>query len=410
MIGYVWPEPRSSAAGVRDRALLEIFRAAGHQVVFASTSRRNEHAELLIKEGVEIAEIAANDPTFDETVAAIAPDIVIFDRFVYEEQFGWRVRAACPNALRVLDTQDLHFVRKAREAALRSGQTPEQAFSAWDTPVPSEECLRELAAIHRSDLVWVCSQAEKDLLSRRLEVPADKLGVAGFFHAAPPVPGPEFEAREGFVMIGNFRHAPNADAVRWLHGDIWSRLRARLPQAQVRIYGAYPPREMMALTNPAQGFHVEGPAAGEAADTLARFRVNLAPLRFGAGIKGKIAEGWRVGTPAVTTPIGAEGMTAPERPFGGEVEWSADRLAEMAVGLHQSPTRWRQAHERGLALVLALYARAPGAAAILGQLDHAVRTRESRRRDLTTSLLWYHGLRSTEYFSRWIEAKNRPPI
>jgi glycosyltransferase involved in cell wall biosynthesis len=103
-----------------------------------------------------------------------------------------------------------------------------------------------------------------------------------------------------FVTIGNFMHKPNVDSILWLKETLWPQIRAQLPSAELHVWGAYAQDRHRHLTNKKQGFFVKG-HADDCFDTLSRYRVLLAPLRFGAGIKGKVADSWAVGTPVVTT-------------------------------------------------------------------------------------------------------------
>ena len=133
---------------------------------------------------------------------------------------------------------------------------------------------------------------------------------ASFFCELPEdarTAAPGFEPRRGFATIGTFHHPPNVDSARWLAAEVWPLIRRELPTATMRVYGAYPTAAIESLHAPKDGFLVEGfaPTVGGAMDGA---RVLLAPLRFGAGIKGKIVDAWMRGLPAVTTPVGAEGM------------------------------------------------------------------------------------------------------
>jgi glycosyltransferase involved in cell wall biosynthesis len=166
----------------------------------------------------------------------------------------------------------------------------------------------------------------------------------------------------------------------------------------------------MELDDAASGFRVKGWAKdpGGARETLGRYRVNLAPLRFGAGIKGKIIDGWEAGTPCVSTAIGAEGM-AGGMDFGGFVaELERDAFAEAAASLYLDPKRWEQAREQGAAILKSLYCSRMGAKAWVERLERLVAERGIvRARNFTGAMLWHHQHRSTEYFSRWIEEKNK---
>ncbi|SPZ87777.1 Uncharacterized protein conserved in bacteria [Sphingobacterium multivorum] len=113
-IGLVWPEPTSSAAGFRMMQLIETFINRSYQITFASAAAKSPYSAPLQSLGIQEQTIVLNSNSFDEFIAQLKPDIVVFDRFMVEEQYGWRVAQHCPNALRVLDTEDLHFLRQAR--------------------------------------------------------------------------------------------------------------------------------------------------------------------------------------------------------------------------------------------------------------------------------------------------------
>ena len=119
IIGKVWPESASSAAGSRMMRLISVFLKAGYTVSFASTANTSQFSDDLHKLGITSFNITLNNSSFDVFMKEHAPQLVLFDRFTSEEQFGWRVAAVCPNAVRILDTEDLHFLRAARQTALK---------------------------------------------------------------------------------------------------------------------------------------------------------------------------------------------------------------------------------------------------------------------------------------------------
>jgi glycosyltransferase involved in cell wall biosynthesis len=416
-IGYIWPEPRSSAAGARSMSLIRAFGDAGYEVHYASPAKAGQHDEALRARGVRTHRVAPNDPDFDAWIAELAPEVAVIERFMMEEQFGWRVARFSPGTLRVLETSDLHFLRQARKRALEPPPEPAEGQVR-----PDDTELREIASIYRSDLSLIISPHELALLTSPLgeyRVPAELLHELSFCYDPSPhtaVPAAQaFGERAGFVMIGNFRHEPNADAVRWLKREIWPRVRALLPQAQVHVYGAYAPREMMALDDAGTGFRMKG-AAGDQFAVLGRYRVNLAPLRFGAGLKGKISDGWWAGTPCVATPVGAEGMERDGRSadgealraprFGGLVAETADELAEASIRLHEDPATWQPAREAGLGCVRERFDHAENASRLVARIEGVLGDLERhRRRNFTGRMLAHHLHRGTEYFARWIELK-----
>ena len=120
VIGYVWPEPRSSAAGGHMMQILETFLTQGWDITFSSPAALGEHKADLQVLGIKECAIELNNSSFDDFVRELAPDIVLFDRFMMEEQFGWRVEKCCPDALRVLETSDLQSLRDARQQQLKA--------------------------------------------------------------------------------------------------------------------------------------------------------------------------------------------------------------------------------------------------------------------------------------------------
>ncbi len=406
MIGYVWPEPQSSAAGLRDWNLIETLLQAQWNVSYISPSAQNAYSQRLQDLGIHTSSFLPNDPRFDQFIQELQPDYVIFDRFVIEEQFGWRVKEHCPQAIRVLDTQDLHFLRRNREKALKAGKAVSE-IAQCQFDLISDDTLRELGSIYRSDCSLLVSSFEKQLLMERFSIPHELLFLHRFHYDNPPSV-PSFHEREDFMMIGNFRHPPNADGILWIRSEIWPLIRQQLPTAKLYIYGAYPPREMMNLSDKKIGFNVMGPVSDQF-ETLKRHRVNLAPLRFGAGIKGKISDGWWSGTPVITTSIGSEGM-AESLPWGGEVEDQAMIFAQKAVDLYSHEASWVKAQENGFRIIQKLYNKANLSQEFMNLLAHLKENRTAlRNANVVGSILGHHLYKSTKYFSKWIEEKNKRP-
>lgn len=418
VIGYVWPEPRSSAAGGHMMQILESFLEAGWRITFASPAAVGEHKADLANLGIAECRIELNNSSFDRFVADLQPDVVLFDRFMMEEQFGWRVEKHCPAALRVLETSDLQSLRDARQQQLKARLKDPQDlndFSALFAPdqrqifeqmSETDQAQREIAAIYRSDLNLMISDVESQLLIEQFKVPAALLHWCPLMIDTPVAAYRNFDERAHFLSIGNFRHAPNWDAVLWMKSTIWPLIRQQLPTTQLHIYGAYTPPKATALHNPAQGFHIMN-WAEDALEVMTAARVCLAPLRFGAGIKGKIVDAMLCGTPNVTTPIGAEAMHG-GLPWAGAVETSAVALAQAAVRLYQDRVLWQQAQANGQALLAERYERRIHGPALIARIQACRQDLAARRRDnFTGAMLRHHHHKSTQYMSQWIEAKNR---
>jgi hypothetical protein len=178
---------------------------------------------------------------------------------------------------------------------------------------------------------------------------------------------------------------------------------------ELHIYGAYLPQEILQFDNAREGFRVKG-KTDDLYATLQQYRCNLAPLRFGAGLKGKVSDGWMVGTPCVATPIAAEGMVSEHR-FGGVIEESLEHYPQRVADLYTDQDAWNDAQSNGREVLTTLFSHTANARIFQERLTRLAQEKATlRERNIVGSMLWYHGLRSTEYFSRWIECKNQKPL
>jgi hypothetical protein len=238
-------------------SILRLFRKQNWQVAFATPAQETEHMIDLSSEGISSQNIALNCDSFDIYINSYQPDIVLFDRFMMEEQFGWRVEKNCPSAFKILDTEDLQCLRHARHQAHKADRefTQEDLFS--------DLAKREIAAILRCDISLIISSFEMDLLIHTFKVDTSLLHHLPFMLNLDKCPQETkpFSERKHFMTIGNFRHAPNWDVVLYLQ-KIWPLIRKQLPKAELHIYGSYPPPKATALHNPKTGFHIKGWAEG----------------------------------------------------------------------------------------------------------------------------------------------------
>ncbi len=400
MIGYVWPEPNSSAAGSHMLSLLRLFRQQNWQVEFATPAQKTEHMVDLAKEGISTQEINLNCDSFDAYVFAYQPDMVIFDRFMMEEQFAWRVEKNCPQALRVLDTEDLQCLRHARHEAYKAGREVSQH------DLFSDIAKREIAAILRSDIALIISSFEMELLINTFKLDEALLHHFPFMVDLKTVPEKTkpFNQRQHFLSIGNFRHAPNWDAVLQLQ-NIWPQIRRQLPDSEMHIYGAYPPPKAIALNNPKTGFLIKG-WAENAFGVMESARVCLAPLQFGAGIKGKLLDAMMVQTPSVTTSVGAEGMCQKDE-WPGAVTDDLSHFADVAVSLYKDEKRWLVAQSRCIDVVNREYdGELIGTQLVERILKVNNNLEQHRLNNFNGAMLRHHSMMSTKYMSQWIAAKN----
>jgi ribosomal protein S15P/S13E len=398
--------------------LIQCFLEQGWQITFASPATEGEHKADLAGLGIREVAIELNSSSFDRFVSELRPDIVLFDQFMMEEQFGWRVEKHCPDALRILETSDLQSLRHTRHQQLKQylneSHQPNDLSEFFSTSEHSiftdmaggDLAQREIAALYRSDLNLMTSDVEMQLLTDKFQVPAALLHWCPLMLEAVPASARSFEDRADFLSIGNFRHAPNWDAVLWMKTAIWPLIRQQLPTARLHVYGAYTPPKATALHNAAQGFHVMN-WAEDALQVMSAARICLAPLRFGAGIKGKIVDAMLCGTPTVTTAIGAEAMSG-GLPWPGSIASSASEIAAAAVRLYQDQALWTKAQEAGWALLNARYRHEQHCASLIERINSLRHHLAAHRTaNFTGAMLRHHHHKSTQYMAQWIEAKNR---
>ncbi|UPR58525.1 glycosyltransferase family 4 protein [Vibrio sp. ED004] len=402
-IGYVWPEPNSSAAGSHMMSLLRLFKRQGWSVEFATPAQETEHMIDLSEEGITSQSIQLNCDSFDQYIEELQPDVVMFDRFMMEEQFGWRVEKVCPNAFKLLDTEDLQFLRNARHEAVKKETELTKAH------LYSDLAKREIAAILRCDLSLIISSYEMELLQSEFNIDPKLLHHLPFMVDLNTLPEStkSFEERKHFMTIGNFRHAPNWDAVLQLQ-KIWPKVRKQLPDTELHIYGSYPPPKATALHNPKTGFHIKG-WAKDAQEVMEQARVCVAPLRFGAGIKGKLLDAMKLQTPNVTSEIGSEGMLPQgDLQWPGAVADDIDEFVEQAVALYKDEEKWLKAQSQCHSILEAHYEQNQLGDTLIERLTALESDLESHRLDnFFGSMLKHHSMASTKYMSQWIAEKNK---
>lgn len=404
IIGFVWPEPKSSAAGSRMLQLIKLFQNQSYTITFCSAAKMSDNTFDLQSIGVRVQTIQLNASSFDDFIKDYDPSVVIFDRFMTEEQYGWRVAAQCPNVLRLLDTEDFHGLRKARELAVKQKQDLSLDH------LQNDVSKREIASMYRCDLSLIISEAEMDMLSNRFEINQSLLYYLPFL--LDPISNeerstlPVFESREHFMTIGNFLHAPNYDAVLFLKQTIWPLIRAQLPKTELHIYGAYVSPKIAQLNNKKEGFLVKG-FAEDVNVVMQNAKVCLASLRFGAGLKGKLIDAMKNGTPAVMTNVAAEGLFG-RLNVNGFMEDDAIAFAEKAVLLYNNRDIWKLKQQNGYDVLNQRFNFSDFENKFFPKLLTLKKTLKAhRQQNFIGQLLMHHTLQSTKYMGKWIELKNK---
>ena len=403
IIGYVFPEPNSSAAGTRMLQLIDFFINQNYTVVFATSCKKSTNAFDLESLNVQVVEILLNHSSFDFFVKDLNPEVVLFDRFMTEEQFGWRITENCPDALRILDTEDLHFLRRTRQQSISSSSVSANDFDLNDI------AKREIASIYRSDLSLIISEAELKILIDKFKIDCSLLLYLPFMldlnENSEQKQHSSFSERTDFVSIGNFLHPPNSDVIFYLKNDIWPLIKSQLPQANLHVYGAYDTQAIRSMHNKKDGFLLHG-YVEDAFEVINSSRVLLAPLRFGAGLKGKLILAMQCGTPAAMSTIAAEGMFGSDQP-NGIIEDDPSLFVKKCIDLYTQESLWTEYQNKGDAVLKSRFNKLDHQLKLKERISLIQSTIQSHRSDnFIGQLLAHHQFQSTKYMSRWIEVKN----
>ncbi len=332
------PRPDRDAGSVAVMEHMRLLRQFGYRVTFiASNDPRDD--ERLPVERMERAGIEVARPPDTNSITQLLDtdgaqfDIVHINRHGNATLFLDRVRELAPRARILFSPSDLHFLRERRERVL-SGRVEETRDA--DTTRTAE-----LAAIMAADATIVFSDAERDML--RQEVDPAKLHLLRWVVRAMPNP-PPFEARDGICFVGNFRHGPNVDAVQWFAREIMPLLVAAKPGLRCHIVGDGAPVAVRSLAS--ANLLVHG-WIDDLDTLLSSARVGIAPLRYGAGFKGKVATSLACGTPVIGTSIAFEGT--------GLLEGDGVRVVDDAAGfacavleVMENEAEWTRLSRRGI--------------------------------------------------------------
>lgn len=399
IIGAVWPEPTSTAAGKRMLQLISIFQKLNFEIIFCSTASRSEHSFDLNFLNISTENILLNDSSFDDFVKNLQPNIVLFDRFMIEEQFGWRVSENCPEAMKILDTEDLHFLRKQREFDFKN-KTDNKSVNGI-----SDLFIREVSSILRCDLSLIISDFEQNLLLEKYKINSDILYYLPIFSEKYKGEIPDFQERKNFMHIGNFLHEPNWQTVLILK-KLWKNIRKKLPSSELHIYGSYVTEKAKQLHNEREGFIIKG-RAKSVEEVFQNYKVLLAPIPFGAGIKGKLLESMEFGLPNITTEIGAEGMQI-DGNWNGFITKTDEDFIEKTVEIYSNSDVWNSSQKIGFEILDKKFNRN------LFEKDFIERIQDlsenlvfHRNQNYLGKILQQKTLQSTKYMSKWIEEKNK---
>jgi GT2 family glycosyltransferase/glycosyltransferase involved in cell wall biosynthesis len=333
------PTPDQDSGSLRMLNLMCLLRESGYAVHFLPDNRAHagRYTEALQALGIEalyhpfVADPIAWLRTHGRTLNAI----VLSRHYVAANYIGL-ARLYAPQARLIFDTVDLHYLREQRAAELE--RSADLAAQAARTRAQEWKLMREC------DVSLVVSATEKELLAR--ELPQARIEVLSNVHA---VYGRrrEFAERRDLVFVGGFQHPPNIDAVLWFVHEVFPHVRAQIPQIEFHVIGSKAPRQILELAH--DGVTVHGYVA-DIEPFMDGCRLSVAPLRYGAGVKGKVNMAMSFGLPVVATTPAVEGMHVRN---GGDV-LVADTPQEFAAAIvraYNDATLWRTLSDNGLANV-----------------------------------------------------------
>jgi GT2 family glycosyltransferase/ubiquinone/menaquinone biosynthesis C-methylase UbiE/glycosyltransferase involved in cell wall biosynthesis/uncharacterized coiled-coil protein SlyX len=299
VIDHCTPTPNQDAGSITVLNLMLLLREMDFQVTFIPEDNflyMPEYTTALQRAGIEVI-YAPYVTNVEQHLKDCSDryDLAFLFRPGVVERHSKNIRRFCPRAKILFHTVDLHFLRMSREADLQSDKSKQKAAE--------EMKERELAAIGAADASIVHSTVELEIL--RPLLPNSKLHV---FPLIMAVNGSTktFSMRRDIVFIGGYQHLPNVDAVQYFVSEIMPLLRQRLPGVRFYAVGSKPPAEIQSLS--CEDVILTG-FVEELTPLLDKMRISVAPLRYGAGIKGKIGSAMAVGLPVVATSLAAEGMS-----------------------------------------------------------------------------------------------------
>ncbi len=365
------PRSDENAGSIEVVSQLKVFTDFGFRVTFipeSSFAHDGRHTEALQKMGVEALYWPHVTSVYQALEAARdSYDVIVLCRAYIGERYIPMVRKEAPRAKAIFYTVDLHFLREEREAEL-SGDVRQIEAARLSR-------LTELATVKAVDATIVHSTMEQDLLLR--ETPGARIQLLPLMRAVPKqlsVPGPE--GRRDILFVGTYQHPPNADAATFFAKEVWPLVRPRLPGARFLVVGSAVTPQVSALAG--DGVEVLG-FVQDLEPLLHNARMSVAPLRFGAGLKGKVATTLQAGLPTIATSIAAEGVPLED---GRDIliANTAQEMADAVVRLYTDDGLWHSLSQKGFAFAKAEFsfeANMKRIAAMLADLDRS--TPESER-------------------------------
>jgi len=330
------PEPDQDSGSVRLCYLMDCLVKLGYGVTFMADNRAHagHYTTALQQAGVEVV----FDPWIDSLSQFFrergeAFDFIMVSRHYVASNYVSLLKRHCPQAKFIFDTVDLHYLREERMADLENSASLKRSAA--------QTRRSELAVINAADATIVVSPVEKTVLEEA--APNAKVHVISNVHE---VAGSQrlFAERKDIFFVGGYQHPPNIDAAQWFVGSIWPLIREELPEMEFHLIGSKAPEQVRALDGNGVRFHGFVKTLEPWLDGC---RLAVAPLRYGAGIKGKVNISMSRGQPVVATPMAVEGMFVQSGRDVLVAETAEDFAAEV-VRLYRDESLWNTVSVAGL--------------------------------------------------------------
>ncbi|MBA3962025.1 MAG: glycosyltransferase [Chthoniobacterales bacterium] len=335
VIDHHLPMPDRDSGSLRMFQILKILYRLGHRVTFLPDNLADipPYGDNLRRVGIEVVyhPYINSARSYLEEHGAIF-DVVILSRCDFARKHVPDVRRYAPLSYLIFDTVDLHFLRIDREALLTRDAGIEQEARR------KEEM--ELALVDQCDETWLVSEVEAELL--RQKRPAKKFSIVSNIVDVPGSATP-FSLRRDFLFIGSFQHPPNIDAVIWFTREIYPQVRQSLPGVRFYIIGDKAPPDVIALAD--ENIILTG-LQPDVSLYFNSVRLSVAPLRFGAGVKGKINQSMAYGVPVVATSLAVEGMGLTDR-TDALIADDPQTFAEALIEVYETEELWGRLSAHG---------------------------------------------------------------
>ncbi len=338
VIDHRLPTPDRDSGSVRMMELIRAIARRGHLVTFIPDNEvvYANYLKDLHRIGVEVI----YPPFFSSAEEFLKRhgrefSLAIISRAEVAERHMANVRRHAPQAKLVFDTVDLCFVREERQARIGANASLQAAASSRKE--------QELLLARNADITLVVSAIEKAVLEAECGQEVD-VRILSNIHRALTCDSPGYDERRDILFIGGFDHGPNVDAVLFFAHEIFPLVRKRIPDVVFQVIGPYATPEISGLAS--ENIHILG-FVPDVKPLFDKARLSVAPLRFGAGVKGKVNQSMSLGVPTVVTSIAAEGMYLTDE-VDTMIADEPERFAQAVVQLWSSPDLWRKISQNGL--------------------------------------------------------------